>query len=127
LVRLYYLLFINYKYNVTIKKLNNNSTPLLAAPLVPIVPIKSYSNAEADKDQILKDNQNKSGIYMWKNNLNNKRYIGSAIDLSNRLSKYYYNTILKNILKRSNSHICRALLKNGHSNFSVTILEYCEA
>jgi len=30
---------------------------------VPIVPIKSYSNAEADKATILKDNQNKSGIY----------------------------------------------------------------
>jgi len=38
-----------------------NSFCLLS--LVPIVPIKSYSNAEADKDQILKDNQNKSGIY----------------------------------------------------------------
>jgi hypothetical protein len=64
LLRLYYLLFINYKHNVTIKKLNNNLTSLLGAPLVPIVPIKSYSNAEADKDIILKENQNKSGIYM---------------------------------------------------------------
>ena len=30
---------------------------------VPIVPIKSYSNAEAEKDTILSDNKNKSGIY----------------------------------------------------------------
>ena len=90
--------------------------------LAAMVPIKIYSNAEADKSKILSDNKDKSGIYMWKNNLNNKKYIGSAIDLSNRLSKYYYNIILKNILKRSNSHIYRALLKNGYSNFSLTIL-----
>ena len=35
-------------------------TFLLAA----IIPIKNYSNTEADKDKILLDNQNKSGIYM---------------------------------------------------------------
>ena len=31
------------------------------------------------------------------------------------------------MLNRSNSHICRALLKNDYSNFSLTIIEYCEA
>ena len=44
--------------------------------LCAIVPIKSYSNAEADKVQIINDNQNKSGIYMWKNTINDKKYIG---------------------------------------------------
>ena len=42
-----------------------NSCCLLS--FVPIVPIKTYSNAEAPsgyKDQILSDNKNKSGIYM---------------------------------------------------------------
>ena len=38
-----------------------NSFYLLS--LVPIVPTKSYSNAEADKVTILKENKNKSGIY----------------------------------------------------------------
>jgi len=33
---------------------------------------------------------------------------------------------MEDVLKRSNSHIYSALLKNGHSNFSLTILEYCE-
>ena len=46
--------------------------------------------------------------------------------MSNRLSFYYCTTCMENALKRSNSHIYRALLKNGHANFSVTILEYCE-
>jgi hypothetical protein len=38
-----------------------NSCYLLS--FVPIIPIKSYSNAEADKKKILKENKNKSGIY----------------------------------------------------------------
>jgi len=33
---------------------------------------------------------------------------------------------MDNILKRSNSHIYRALLKNDYENWSITILEYCE-
>jgi len=32
---------------------------------------------------------------------------------------------MEDALKRSNSHIYRALLKNGYENFSLTILEYC--
>jgi len=33
---------------------------------------------------------------------------------------------MEDALKRGRSHIYRALLKNGHANFSLTILEYCE-
>jgi hypothetical protein len=43
-----------------------------------MIPIKIYSNAEADKAQILTDNKNKSGIYMFTNFINGKRYIGSS-------------------------------------------------
>ena len=32
--------------------------------LCAIIPIKTYSNAEAEKKKILKENKNKSGIYM---------------------------------------------------------------
>jgi hypothetical protein len=37
------------------------SNPFL---LCAIIPIKTYSNAEADKAKILKENTNKAGIYM---------------------------------------------------------------
>ncbi|KAG0632589.1 GIY-YIG endonuclease, partial [Tuber brumale] len=60
------------------------------------------------------------------NSINKKIYIGSAVDLSNRLSSYYSTTYMEDALKRGLSHIFRALLKNGHSTFSLTILEYCE-
>jgi len=101
-----------------------NSGCLLS--LAAIIPIKIYSNAESDKDQILQENKEKSGIYMWKNLINDKQYIGSAVDLSNRLSSDSSTTSMENTLKRGNSHIYRALLKHGHDNFSLTILEYCD-
>jgi len=91
-----------------------------------IIPIKIYSNAEADKSTILSDNRNKTGIYMWKNTINDKRYIGSSVDLSNRLSFYFSFKALKNSIKNSKSSIYNALLKHGHSNFSLIIMEYCE-
>lgn len=90
--------------------------------LTPFIPAKIYPNAEADKAQILSDNQNKAGIYMWTNSINAKKYIGSAVDLSNRLSSYYSTTYMEDALKRGLSHIYRALLKNGHSTFSLKFL-----
>ena len=91
--------------------------------LAAIVPIKSYSNVEADKDKILSDNKNKSGIYMWINNINNKKYIGSSENLKTRFIKYF-NT--NHLLTNTSMYICRALFKDGYCNFSLTILEYCE-
>jgi len=63
---------------------------------------------------------------MWTNLINDKQYIGSAVDLSNRLTKDSSTAYMNNTLKISNSHIYRALLNNGHVKFSLTILEYCE-
>jgi len=97
-----------------------NSFCLLS--LVPIVSIKSYSNAEVDKAKILKENKNKSGIYMWKNSINGKRYIGSSQNLKIRFMEYFNANYL---LKRNYMAICCALLKHDYSNFSISILEYC--
>jgi excinuclease UvrABC nuclease subunit len=35
------------------------------------------------------ENKGKSGIYCWKNIQNGKKYVGSAIDLAERLYIYY--------------------------------------
>jgi len=39
-----------------------NSGCLLS--LAALIPVKTYSNAEAEKSTIIKENKNKSGIYM---------------------------------------------------------------
>jgi len=41
-----------------------------------LAPVKIYSTL--DKDKIIKDNKEKSGIYLWTNLINNKTYIGSS-------------------------------------------------
>jgi group I intron endonuclease len=80
---------------------------------------------DLEKLKILQENTGKSGIYMLKNLINRKRYIGSSINLKNRLSYYYSNSSMEASLKRGKTHICSALLKYGRSNFSLEILEYC--
>lgn len=68
------------------------------------------------------DNSKKSGIYRWVNNVSKNTYVGSAIDLSNRLNRYYHKSVL---IKKSPKPINQDLLKYGHCNFSLEILEYC--
>lgn len=81
-----------------------------------------YDNAEIDRLQILSDNKGRSGIYLFKHKESEKFYIGSAVDLYERLRKYY----ISSYLKRADNYISRALLKHGHSAFSLIILEYID-
>lgn len=75
-----------------------------------------FSNADTYKLEIIKAGKDKSGVYMWTNNLNGQRYIGSSIHLRCRFLEYF-NT---NTLLRDNSMIiCAALLKYGYSNSSL--------
>ena len=84
----------------------------------------SYDNADTQKEIIYRDNRGKTGVYRWTNILNGNSYVGSSVNLAKRFTLYYSLTYLQKQAK--NSIICRALLKNGHSNFSLEILEYCE-
>jgi len=90
------------------------------------LPIKIYSNAEADKTPILSDNKNKSGIYRWINKVDNKKYIGSALDLSNRLLFDYSPAKMNYVLQQNKSYIYSAIIKYGLKDFSLEILEYCK-
>lgn len=87
------------------------------------VPVKIYIDAEQQKAEILKDNKGKSGIYMWKNNINEKFYIGSSNNLKRRFISYYDVNSLR---KENGMLINKALLKYGHSAFTLYILEYCK-
>src|SRR5690606_22404362 len=81
-----------------------------------------YLDAAEAKLRIFSENNSKSGIYLWVNNINEKYYIGSGFNLKNRLYAYYNTQRLIN----ENYRIQRAILKHTHSNFSLYILEYCE-
>jgi excinuclease UvrABC nuclease subunit len=85
--------------------------------------MKKYKNIDIDKETILQDNTQKSGIYMFKNLINGKRYIGSSENLKRRFLQYFNTNFL---LINTHMLISRALLKHGYFNFSLEILEYCE-
>lgn len=88
-----------------------------------IIPLISYNNADVEKIRILKDNKDKSGIYCWVNKINGSKYLGSSKNLYRRLLQYFNTGYL---LKHESFVICRALLKQGYSNFNLEILEYCD-
>lgn len=71
---------------------------------------------------IIKENKGKSGIYMFSNKITGDTYVGQSIYLSNRFKHYFNISYLKS---KDGFRISRAILKYGYSNFSITILEYC--
>jgi group I intron endonuclease len=81
-----------------------------------------YNNPEEEKLIILADTNNKAGIYIWTHLDSSKKYVGSSVNLSRRLS-YYFS---KNIIRYNKSKIYNALLSHGYSAFSLTILEYID-
>jgi group I intron endonuclease len=84
-----------------------------------------YNNSDLDKERIILDNKNKAGVYQFINLLIEESYVGSSTNLSVRFRQYFnYNYISSPT--RSKSVIYSSILKNGYSNFSLTILEYCE-
>lgn len=91
-----------------------------------ITPVITYSNAHINKSLIFKENKGKSGIYRLNNLVNGKCYVGSSKGLSNRLRAYYSTSNIKRIVSKESSIIYSAILKYGHKNFSLDILEYCE-
>lgn len=97
-----------------------NSNSLAKSPVYPHTPVKVYHDANVSKSDIYKDFKDVSIIYMWFNKITGRVYIGSGVNGSKRLSTYFQPSILK-----KNSLIYQSILKYGHENFSVIILEIC--
>lgn len=87
--------------------------------------IKDYLDPVKDRSdkKILHDNNKKSGIYMFTNNINNKKYIGSSIDLNKRINRYFQEHYLNINNRYKNFIIIKALKKYSISNFTISILE----
>lgn len=88
-------------------------------------PIKRYNSLKGERLQIIRDQKNKTGVYMLINNINGHNYVGSSINLAGRM-KNYLNTASLKSKKNSNMPIVKALLKYGQEDFSLWILEYVE-
>ncbi len=68
---------LNEKYLLNISDLNYSTAS----------PIYNFLN---DRNTLLKEYRNKSGIYLIHININGKNYIGSGKDLGKRLATYYF-------------------------------------
>lgn len=74
---------------------------------------------------LLKENNKKAGVYCLVNLVNGHTYIGSSTNLASRMRNYLNNSFLKSI-NNKNMPISKALLKYGHNNFAVLIIEYVD-
>lgn len=70
------------------------------------------------------DLKGKSGIYMFFNMVSGKRYVGSSVDIYNRIHEHYHN--LENN-KSHNAHFQSSWNKYGKDAFIYCVLEYCNA
>jgi group I intron endonuclease len=73
-----------------------------------------------DKETEISVPENQSGIYMILNTINDKYYIGSAINLSKRRSNHF-SDLRRNV--HSNIHLQRAYNKYGEMNFKFILVE----
>lgn len=80
-----------------------------------------YSNPQESEGIIRTSFVKKRGVYIWTNKINGKQYVGSAMDLSSRLSDYYTNSYIKHQSTRG-SAISAAILKYGLSQFSLQVI-----
>lgn len=113
---------ISFKKNISLAL---NPFPILALiPVLGLTPILAYSDPESEKATILTQNRGKSGIYMWKNKVNGKTYVGSSVDLSKRLRNYFNSSYLSDL--KVIMLIYKVLLAHGFVNFRLEILEYCK-
>jgi hypothetical protein len=107
----------NNESETTSKKLD--SSLQFKTPIYPQTPVKIYNNAKESKLDIVRDFKDKTIIYMLLNKKTGKVYIGSGVDGSARLSRYF----MPSVLKSSNSLIYKNILKYGHDSFMVIIME----
>jgi group I intron endonuclease len=93
--------------------------------LLPIVTLPAgnieYLNPQESEGIIRTSFVKKRGVYLWTNKINGKQYVGSAMDLSSRLSAYYTNSYLK-YQSTQGSVISAAILKYGLSQFSLQVI-----
>lgn len=102
------------------------NTIILSKFIEKMKPVKVYDNFKNDRISLLKDQKDKKGVYCLVNLTNGNSYVGSSINISTRMRNYLNTTFLKNT-KNNNMPIIKSLLKYGHDNFAVLIVEYVHA
>jgi group I intron endonuclease len=81
-----------------------------------------YLSPLSERKTIILENRNCSGVYALICRVNNKFYVGSSTNLTNRLLDYMQPAYLA---QQTNRPILRAIVKYGLMNFIFVVLETC--
>jgi cytochrome c oxidase subunit 1 len=82
-----------------------------------------FNNVKESKKKIYNELRNKSGVYLFINNITQDLYVGSSLTLSKRMTIHFYHA---NSEKPTKIVISRAMRKYKLENFSLGILEFCQ-
>jgi group I intron endonuclease len=82
-----------------------------------------FKNLKENKRKIYKELRNKSGVYLFINDVTKDLYVGSSLNLSKRMGSHFYYA---NSDKVGKTILIRAMKKYGLENFSLGILEFCK-
>lgn len=81
-----------------------------------------FENVKESKRKIYVELRKKSGVYLFINNITKDLYVGSSLNLTQRMTNHFYYA---NSNKTKNTILNRAMIKYGLENFSLGILEFC--
>jgi len=81
-----------------------------------------FKNIKESKKDIYKELRKKSGVYLFINNITKDLYVGSSLNLTQRMTSHFYHA---NSDKVTKIVITRAMRKYKLENFSLAILEFC--
>ena len=81
-----------------------------------------FENIEESKLPIYSSLRNKSGAYMFINNITKDLYIGSSMNLTSRMTSHFYHSKSET---KGKTIINRAMNKYKLKNFSLGLLEFC--
>jgi len=81
-----------------------------------------FKNVEKSKSEIYNNLRKKSGVYIFINNLTKDTYVGSSLNLTNRMTHHFFHAKSGS---KGKTIINRAMNKYKLSNFSLGVLEFC--
>lgn len=92
------------------------------SPFTPNDFVMYFDNVKTSKKEIYKSLRNKSGVYLFINNITKDLYVGSSISLTKRMTSHFYHA---NSQGQGKSIINRAMNKYKLESFSLGIVEFC--
>lgn len=84
--------------------------------------IMYFEDVKKLKTKIYQDLRGKSGVYLFINSITKDTYLGSSLNLTERMTSHFYFASSDNYKK---TILVRAMKKYGLENFSLGIIEFC--